>query len=71
MKAVIDRTARKDYYPDAAKNETLVATYPQLYCPRCGSYEIGLRRLIDEQILWGCRDCLADFTLAFPREKRF
>jgi ribosomal protein L37AE/L43A len=45
--------------------------YPQLYCPKCGSYEIGLRRLEESQAIWGCRDCSSDFTLEFPRQRRF
>jgi ribosomal protein L37AE/L43A len=55
----------------AAKNPLLAAVYPGLYCPRCGSKEIGLKRLAAENAIWGCRDCMADFRLVFPRNKRF
>ena len=49
----------------------LAAVYPGLYCPRCGSKEIGLKRLAAENTIWGCRDCSADFRLEFPTSKRF
>lgn len=49
----------------------LAAVYPGLYCPRCGSKEIGLKRLVAENAIWGCRDCMADFRLEFPKSKRF
>lgn len=48
-----------------------VAVYPGLYCPRCGSKEIGLIRLVGESAIWGCRDCKADFRLEFPKNDRF
>ncbi len=52
--------------------ETRLSTvYPQLYCPRCGSYEIGLRQFEGAEAIWGCRDCAASFTLDFPRQRRF
>ncbi len=31
------------------------AVYPGLYCPRCGSKEIGLKKLVGENAIWGCR----------------
>lgn len=49
----------------------LAAVYPGLYCPRCGSREIGLKRLAGENAIWGCRECMADFRLEFPKSKRF
>lgn len=47
------------------------AVYPGLYCPRCGSNEIGLKKLVGENAIWGCRDCKADFRLEFPKNNRF
>jgi hypothetical protein len=70
MKTVIDPDLQVGFYP-ATENNTLTAIYPQLYCPRCGSYEIGLRRLYNNEIIWGCRDCAVLFNLDFPRSKRF
>jgi transposase-like protein len=70
MKTVIDREIRTDIH-SAGDDSLLSTSYPSLYCPRCGSYEIGLRRLIGDSAVWGCRDCNAMFTLDFPHEKRF
>ncbi|OGC90544.1 MAG: hypothetical protein A2W25_00465 [candidate division Zixibacteria bacterium RBG_16_53_22] len=67
---------------DVAKNLTVKAimpandtkfsiAYPQLYCPGCGSYEIGLRQFQGTEAIWGCRDCTANFALDFPRRRRF
>jgi transposase-like protein len=61
------------------KKETIIPTgdlklstaYPQLYCPRCGSYEIGLRQFDGAEAIWGCLDCAASFALNFPRQRRF
>jgi ribosomal protein L37AE/L43A len=50
---------------------SMAAVYPGLYCPRCGSTEIGLKRLAGENAIWGCRDCSADFRLEFPKNSRF
>jgi hypothetical protein len=69
MKAVIEQEVNLGYYPDSGA--MLETTYPRLYCPRCGSYEIGLRRFDGNQAIWGCRDCAAYFMLGFPGEKRF
>jgi transposase-like protein len=49
----------------------LSTVYPQLYCPRCGSYEIGLRQFDGAEAIWGCRDCAATYALEFPRRRRF
>jgi transposase-like protein len=70
MKAILDQENRRDIYSATNDNKLNVA-YPQLYCPRCGSYEIGLRRFVNDQAVWGCRDCAASFTLDFPRQRRF
>lgn len=70
MRTTIVPDVRADFYsvPD---NNMLNIVYPQLYCPRCGSYEIGLRRFNDNQAIWGCRDCSAQFALDFSGQKRF
>ena len=49
----------------------LVMVYPRMYCPRCGSVDIGLERLAGGEAIWECRDCLADFRLVFPARNRF
>jgi hypothetical protein len=69
MKGVLEQEVRTDYYPDSS--EVLGTTYPKLYCPRCGSYEIGLRHFNGDRAVWGCRDCAVFFTLDFPADKRF
>ena len=70
MKAVLSQQDQRDRY--IAENEGLLATtYPQLYCPRCGSYEIGLRKLLASEAIWGCKDCSAEFILDFPGHRRF
>jgi len=70
MKAVLNQQNQRDSYPEGS-NSMLATTYPQLYCPRCGSYEIGLRQLLGADAVWGCRDCSAQFTLEFPGGRRF
>ncbi len=55
----------------APERVLLAAIYPGLYCPRCGSMEIGLKRFEGENAIWGCRDCSADFKLEFPKNDRF
>jgi hypothetical protein len=70
MKAVLNREIQRDTFP--AENDRILAIiYPQLYCPRCGSYEIGLRQLVRTSAVWGCKDCAALFTLDFPGRRRF
>ena len=57
---------------DAAPERFLpTAVYPGLYCPRCGSMEIGLKKFAGENAIWDCRDCRADFRLEFPKNNRF
>ncbi len=68
MKTMLDREV--DIYPEES-DKALATIYPQLYCPRCGSYEIGLRRFSGDQAIWGCRDCAALFMLNFPDHSRF
>jgi transposase-like protein len=70
MKGILEQEVRQDHYPDSGPN-VLETIYPQLYCPRCGSYEIGLRRFQGERAVWGCRDCAVLFTLDFPGKMRF
>jgi transposase-like protein len=70
MKAVLNRQNQSEFYPGSNEN-LLTTTYPQLYCPRCGSYEIGLRKLKGTEAIWGCKDCTAEFTLDFPGHRRF
>ncbi|HBC47892.1 MAG TPA: hypothetical protein DCZ43_12660 [candidate division Zixibacteria bacterium] len=69
MKGVLEQELH-DHYPDSG-DAMLETIYPQLYCPRCGSYEIGLRHFHGEQAVWGCRDCAVLFALEFPRQNRF
>ncbi|UCE67274.1 MAG: hypothetical protein JSU85_04475 [Candidatus Zixiibacteriota bacterium] len=53
-------------------NENLLAAiYPKMYCPRCGSVEIGLKRLIKSDAVWECRECDVNFRLVFPSNSRF
>jgi hypothetical protein len=53
-------------------NENLLAAvYPGMYCPRCGSTEIGPKRLTKNEVIWECRDCDVDFRLIFPPSSRF
>jgi len=49
----------------------LAAVYPRMYCPRCGSMEIGLKMLAKNEAIWDCRECGADFRLMFPVSSRF
>jgi len=70
MKQVIGKALGLEIVP-ADDNSMLAAIYPQLYCPRCGSYEIGLRKFDDDQAIWGCRECAALFNLDFPGQRRF
>jgi predicted RNA-binding Zn-ribbon protein involved in translation (DUF1610 family) len=70
MKNVVEQEVRQDRYSDSGQ-EVLETTYPQLYCPRCGSYEIGLRKFQGDQAVWGCRDCAVLFKLDFPGHNRF
>ncbi len=53
-------------------NENLLAAvYPGMYCPRCGSVEIGLKRLTKSDAIWDCRECTVNFRLIFPSYSRF
>jgi ribosomal protein L37AE/L43A len=70
MKTVVDKNIKKEMI-EPASEQKLSAVYPQLYCPRCGSYEIGLRQFDGPDAIWGCRDCAAAFALDFPKERRF
>ena len=70
MRTTIVPDARVDF-DSISDTNVLNIVYPQLYCPRCGSYEIGLRRFNDNQAIWGCRECSVQFTLDFPMQKRF
>jgi len=55
-----------------SSNENLLAAvYPRMYCPRCGSMEIGLKRLTKSEAIWECRDCDVNFRLVFPSRSRF
>jgi len=56
-------------YP--SNENLLTAKYPRMYCPRCGSVEIGLKRLTKSEAIWDCRDCSVDFRLIFPSRSRF
>jgi len=56
---------RKIYAP------ALAIVYPGLYCPRCGSQEIGVERIIKDDAVWGNKECSANFRLLFPRQGRF
>lgn len=53
------------------KESLLAAVYPRMYCPRCGSMEIGLKMLTKGEAIWDCRECGADFRLIFPTSARF
>jgi ribosomal protein L37AE/L43A len=53
------------------KETMLAAVYPKMYCPRCGSMEIGLKKLTRGEAIWDCRECGADFRLVFPSNDRF
>ena len=64
------RTQAEDTIPPQS-GLTLAAVYPGLYCPRCGSDEIGLKLFYHGDAIWGCRDCRADFKLNFPNKTRF
>jgi transposase-like protein len=68
MKTILEQEV--DIYPETGDRK-LATVYPQLYCPRCGSYEIGLRRFQGDEAIWGCRDCAVLFTLNFPDHSRF
>ena len=65
------RRAPKLEFNTSSDRLLLAAVYPGLYCPRCGSKEIGLKKLAGENAIWGCRDCSADFRLEFPKINRF
>ena len=70
MKSELKRVPKMEF-STTPERLLLVAVYPGLYCPRCGSKEIGLKRLAGENAIGGCRDCSADFRLEFPRSIRF
>jgi transposase-like protein len=53
------------------QEKLLAAVYPRMYCPRCGSKEIGLKMLTQSEAIWDCRECGADFRLLFPASARF
>lgn len=53
------------------KENLPAAVYPRMYCPRCGSMEIGLKMLTKSEAIWDCRECGADFRLLFPSSDRF
>jgi ribosomal protein L37AE/L43A len=56
---------RKVYQP------ALALIYPGLYCPRCGSQDIGVEKIITDSAIWNCRECMAEFKLVVPRQGRF
>ncbi len=56
------------YHPG---EQLLAAVYPRMYCPRCGSVDIELRRLTKSGAIWECGDCDANFRLIFPKATRF
>jgi transposase-like protein len=70
MKPVLNHHFQSELYP-VANDSRLATTYPQLYCPRCGSYEIGLRKLLASEAVWGCKECSSEFILDFPGHRRF
>lgn len=70
MKVNVENLIHKDTQQDASK-PTMAAAYPSLYCPRCGSYEIGLRMFLSNDAIWGCRDYQVLFALEFPSQFRF
>jgi hypothetical protein len=70
MKLKSGEVPRREF-DTAPERLLLAAVYPGLYCPRCGSIEIGLKRLAGERAIWGCRDCSVDFRLEFPENDRF
>jgi hypothetical protein len=56
--------------PDS--DETLLSVnYHQLYCPRSGLFEIGIKQFDGNKAIWGRRECAAVFLLDFPSQRRF
>jgi ribosomal protein L37AE/L43A len=54
-----------------AGKELLAAVYPRIYCPRCGSKDIGLLMFSGNDAIWECRECDVNFRLIFPTQSRF